>query len=74
VIRAAAPHDSFVVEGVQAARALRRGLVVDAVVYLDDAKAEQTDDQESMSKAVNTVFNDWRRSNLTVRVESLDRP
>jgi SPP1 gp7 family putative phage head morphogenesis protein len=63
----------FVVEGVQVARALRAGLVVDAVLYLDDAKAERLKGQASMAKAVDTIFSEWRDKNRTTPVISPDR-
>lgn len=50
---------TYVAEGVQVGRAVRRGLPVDALVYLDEPKAEQTTRQASMSKAVLTVLKDW---------------
>lgn len=54
---------SFVVEGVQVPRALRRGLVVDAVVWMRSAKVALTSGQRVMAKAVGTVFEDWRAIN-----------
>lgn len=54
---------SFVVEGVQVARALRRGLEVDAVVVLTQPKVAQTDGQIAMGKGVHTVFDEWRAAN-----------
>ncbi len=54
---------SFVVEGVQVPRALRRGLVVDAVVWMRSAKTSLTPGQRTMAKAVGTVFEQWRALN-----------
>jgi hypothetical protein len=51
---------AFVVEGVQVPRALRRGLEVDAVVWLRSAKVPLTPGQRTMAKAVGTVFEQWR--------------
>lgn len=49
----------FVLEGVQAARVLRKGLKVDAVVVLVEPLEENTKGQTAMSKAVMTVLADW---------------
>jgi uncharacterized protein len=65
--------DRFVVEGVQVSRALRRGLEVDAVIYLDDPQVEQTKRQQAMSKAASRIFSQWRAKNRTIPVESPDR-
>lgn len=51
---------SFVVEGVQVPRSLRKGLVVDAVVWMSRPKVPLTVGQEVMTKAVSTVFSEWR--------------
>lgn len=63
---------SFVLEGIQVARALRSGLVVDAVLYLDEPKAEQSKGQITMGKGVSTVFAEWRAGHLGVHVVSPD--
>jgi hypothetical protein len=55
----------LLVGGVHVARLLRKGLKLDAVVYVD------SDDQ--LSKQTNSIFMDWRRGNRTVRVVSPDR-
>lgn len=68
------PIQSFVVEGVQVARALRAGLQVDAVLYLDTPQAEQTKAQRAMGKGIATVFADWRARNLSTFVVSPDLP
>jgi len=72
IIRACAVQPRFVVEGVQIARALRAGLQVDAIIYLDDPKAELTKGQMAMQKAIATVFNEWRACHREVRVVSPD--
>lgn len=54
--------DSFLIEGVQVPRCLRKGMVVDAVIWLSKAKATRTQGQQTMAQAVATVFDDWRRS------------
>jgi tRNA A37 threonylcarbamoyladenosine biosynthesis protein TsaE len=70
VIRACEGLESFVVEGVQVARSLRRGLKVDAVIYLD---AMHGAGSQSMAKAVDTVFRDWRSKDRLTPVFSPDR-
>lgn len=54
-----ASMDRCVVEGVQVARALRRGLEVDAVVYLLTPKVQLSPGQLSMGKAIHTIFTQW---------------
>lgn len=61
------PRERWVVEGVQVARALRKGLQVDAVVYLRGTTQVLTPGQESMRKAVHTVFCDWRSGAIGAR-------
>ena len=64
VIEAAgAAGPSFVVEGVQTARALRKGLAVDAVVVLTTPKQQLTSGQMVMTKGVSTVFAEWKAAN-----------
>lgn len=54
---------AFVVEGVQVARALRKGMTVDAVVVLDtQRRPDPLPGQLAMAKGVATVFNEWRAS------------
>jgi hypothetical protein len=74
MIRDAGKYDSFVIEGVQVARALRGprdgsvrklGLDVDAIIYLRQPKvplAEMLPGQLAMAKAVRTIFDDWHRT------------
>ena len=72
VIEAAgAAGPAFVVEGVQAARALRKGLEVDAVIVLTQPKTELTPGQAAMGKGVMTVFNEWQagRPPVVIAVE-----
>jgi len=54
--------DSFVIEGVQVPRCLRKGMEVDAVIWLSKPKAPRNAGQTAMGLAVATVFEDWRRS------------
>lgn len=50
---------AFVLEGTKAANALRAGLAVDAVIWLDRPHVPHTDGQARQAKAVWTVFSDW---------------
>jgi hypothetical protein len=50
----------FCIEGVNVARALRKGMSVDAVVYLHKPRLERTKGQITMAKGVHTVFKQWR--------------
>lgn len=68
------PHARFVVAGVRAAHALRKGLVVDGVVYLDTPFQELSPGQLSMTKAVATVFQEWRNAHPEVDLLSPDLP
>ncbi len=54
---------AFVVEGVQVPRTLRKGLEVDAVIWLDSPVTDQTSKQRTMSAACRTVFQEWREKN-----------
>jgi HK97 family phage prohead protease len=55
--------ERFIIEGVRVAHALRKGLAVDAVFWLGESVADRTPEQESMAKAVATVFDEWREGN-----------
>ena len=68
LIEAAAPLESFLIEGVQVARALRKGLQVDAVVFLTRPKSARKPGQIAMAKAVQTIFNQWHENNRHVPV------
>ena len=59
MIRDVAGFHAYTVEGVQVARALRKGLPADAVVYLRNPVVEQSAGQESMGKGIRTVMLDW---------------
>lgn len=58
--------DTFVIEGVMVARALRRGLIVDAVVYMTLPKVKQLPGQVAMTKGVLTIFKQWRTQNMGI--------
>ena len=66
--------DSFVLVGcVHAARALRKGLSVDAVTYLDLDHESGRISQDPLAKSVETIFRGWRRLHRTIPVVSPDR-
>lgn len=50
---------TYCIEGVQVARALRKGLPLDALVYLEHPMAEQSKGQLAMSKGIRTVLTDY---------------
>jgi hypothetical protein len=58
----------FVVEGVQVPRCLRKGMKVDAVIWMDQPRVPLTDGQRTMMKAVRTVFLQWCATNESVPV------
>ncbi len=69
VMAEAVGETDFVAEGVRVAHALRKGLQVDAVVYLTRPKKRlEKPGQVSMSKAVRTVFDQWHAANRHVPV------
>lgn len=58
----------FIVEGVQVARALRKGLEVDVVLVLNEPLTELTTAQEGMRKGVMTVLADWYKDRKDVPI------
>jgi hypothetical protein len=69
IIRDLAGKDTFILEGVQVPRTLRKGLSVDAIVYMTRPKVrDRRPRQSSMDKAVRTVFDEWRSTNPGVPV------
>jgi hypothetical protein len=66
--------EAFVVEGVQVARTLRKGLAVDAVVYLTRPKAEVKREHVAMAKGIATVMRGWLAGapSVPVYVETAD--
>lgn len=62
IIAACAHHARFVVSGVQVGRVLRKGLAIDAVVWLTTALQPLTHDQETMRKGCLTIFEDWMKA------------
>lgn len=68
VTMANAQEGKFCVEGMTVPRALRKGMKIDAVIWLNSPKVEQTKGQVTMGKAARTVFNEWRAANPDVPV------
>ncbi len=52
----------FVVEGVRVPHVLRRGLEVDAVIWLDGSRDDLTPGQDSLRKGSRTVLDEWMQS------------
>jgi dephospho-CoA kinase len=71
IIAEAEKHESVVIEGVMVARALRKGLPLDAIIYLTRPKVDESELKQghrSMAKGVQTVFREWRAGHLDVPV------
>lgn len=60
---------AYVLEGVQAGRALWKGLEPDVVVYLVDPRAPRTKGQQALGKGCATVFRDWLSSRPEIPVQ-----
>ncbi len=60
LVRQCAALDSFVVEGMRVPHALRKGLKVDAVVWLGKAHEKPDPGKLAMGKGAKTVFDGWR--------------
>jgi hypothetical protein len=58
----------LIVEGVTVPRALRKGMKVDAVIWLSKPHIEQKPGQVAMGKGCQTVLNEWRQSQPGVPV------
>jgi len=58
----------FIVEGVQAPRTLRKGLKVDAVLWLPGSLAELSPRQQGMAKGTRTVLDDWHATHREVPI------
>jgi hypothetical protein len=58
IIDACKAHSSFLVEGVQAARALRKGLEVDAAVWMLSPLLDLTPEQERQRRGTQTIWAD----------------
>lgn len=59
LIDATQGKERFVIEGVHAARALRKGMQVDAIVFIDEPVVERNPGQAAMAKGIRTIFNDY---------------
>lgn len=59
---------SFIVEGVRAPHVLRKGLVVDAAIWLDQPLVHTTYKQNTMARAILTVFQEWRRAHPEIEI------
>ena len=58
----------LIVEGVTVPRALRKGMKVDAVIWLHKPHIEQKAGQVAMGRGMETVLREWRTSNPSVPV------
>lgn len=54
-----ADKPTFLLEGVKVANALRAGLAVDAVIWLDRPHIPHTDGQARQAAGIRTVFGEW---------------
>ena len=69
LIRAEVKNQSrFVVEGVQVARALRKGLKVDAAIWMNPIPGRQSRKQETMTKGIKKIFLEWWASKPGARI------
>lgn len=68
LIAAVCDHPRWCMEGVQTARALRKGLECDAVILIKGAARAITPRQAGMHKAIRTILNDWLDTNPEVPV------
>lgn len=72
LIEIADSEPRYVLEGVQAARALRKGLRPQVVVYLNRQRVALNPRQAGMKKAVRTVFDEYLLMHRTPDVEILE--
>lgn len=63
IIKNCGDHKTFCLEGCLAARALRKGLQVDAVIVLDTPRIQLTQPQANFGKGCMTVFGEWKQAN-----------
>jgi len=61
-------EDKFILAGMQVPRALRKGLEVDAVVWLNLPRKRLTARQAGFSKGARTVLDKWRKENPAIPV------
>jgi hypothetical protein len=60
--------DAFIVEGVQVPRTLRKGLEVDAVLYLSKPLEPQTPAQIALGKGLTTTLSEWAQTHPNVPI------
>jgi hypothetical protein len=69
VVLFGAARDRWVIEGVRVAHALRKGLEPDVVIWLTTVWPKpggpRLAGHEAQAKAIRTVFEEWRRMNIT---------
>lgn len=65
---AAMKDPKILVEGIQAPRCLRKGMKVDAVLWLGQELEQNSPGQRSMSKGSRTVLDDWHKDNKHVPI------
>ena len=58
----------FIVAGMQVPRALRKGLEVDAVVWINNPRTRLTPRQRGFSKGARTILDKWRHENPDIPV------
>lgn len=63
----------YIVEGTAIPRALRKGMKVDAVIYLRYSLEDLTPKQASMGRGVITVLFEWHAGNQGIPVYLVDR-
>lgn len=59
---------SFVVAGTQVPRCLRKGLEVDALVWLDTPRSVLTPRQEAFGKGIRQIMHKWRNAHPQIPV------
>ena len=64
--------ERFVIEGVNVARALRKGLKVDAVIYLHKPRVPRIKGQITQAKGIHTVMKEWREKDRVTPVYVLE--
>ena len=73
VVEDCARLETYVVEGVRVAHALRKGLACDVVIWLPESHEELEGRRLGMAKAIRTVFEEWRDMSAgTVPIVEID--
>lgn len=73
VLEALGGVQRFVVAGMQVPRVLRKGLEVDALVWVNTSRESLTAKQSGFSKGARTIMHKWRRENPEVPVYFIGR-